>query len=140
VNQVLTQKQLAFVNAYMELKNQTQAAIKVGFSKKGAGVAGTRMLKNANVKELIRLRQIEIDGTAVVTAAWVLEKLKRVADVCGRVDMVDGKEKVNDARGATHALELLGKHLKLFTDRIEITDADKLINLMAEARKSAGIS
>ena len=34
-----------------------------------------------------------------------------------------------------NALELLGKHLKLFTEKIEISGLEQLPELMAEARK-----
>jgi len=46
-------------------------------------------------------------------------------------DIKRTKFKLSDKRGS---LELLGKHLKLFTDKAEITGLDELANLLSKAR------
>ena len=45
------------------------------------------------------------------------------------------KVKTNDR---LKALELLGKHLGMFTDKLEVTGSVELVDRMAEARKRAG--
>lgn len=46
----LSHRQLAFVREYGKDFNGTQAAIRAGYSKAGASVAGTRLLRTASVR------------------------------------------------------------------------------------------
>jgi phage terminase small subunit len=53
----LTTRQARWVQEYLACGNATASAIKAGFSSRGAGVAGNRMLKNAYVQEALQARQ-----------------------------------------------------------------------------------
>ncbi|HEY5585698.1 MAG TPA: terminase small subunit [Ruminiclostridium sp.] len=85
----------------------------------------------------------------ILTAEWVLNNLRSVAERCMQQEPVyiyENGEKVEsgefkfDSSGANKSLELLGKHLKLFTEKVEstntnlnydMTDEDKLFRSKA---------
>lgn len=143
----LTPKQEAFVVEYLVDLNATQAAIRAGFSKKTAESQGSRLLRNVKVLALIEKSKKDREQRTLVTADWVILNLKEVAERCmtnvpvmefdhtekamvqktARVVDKDGKlgKEVGiyefDSSGANRALELLGKHLVLFTDKVDTT-------------------
>lgn len=106
----LTPKQAMFVREYLVDLNATQAAIRSGYAAKSASVEGTRLLANAKVASEVqkgmdnRADKVELDADNV---------LKSILDI--RRDALADK-KYSDALKAN---ELLGKHLKLFTDKVE---------------------
>jgi len=96
------------VRHYLESGNATKAAILAGYSEKSAAAAGSRLLTNPQIKGAIDdalLRHAELSD---ISATYVLEGIRAIAEN-------------PDARHADRlrAFELLGKHLKLFTDRVE---------------------
>ena len=98
----------AFVRHYLETGNATKAAIAAGYSEKSAAAAGSRLLTISEIEGAIDnalLRQAELSD---ISATYVLEGIRAIADA-------------PSARHADklRALELLGKHLKLFSDRVE---------------------
>ena len=106
--QKLTPKQKAFINEYLIDLNATQAAIRAGYSPKTAYRTGCDNLKKPHIKtELDRLMQ-ERGERALITADEVIVGIRDIA--------YDNKARHNDK---LKAFELLGKHLALFTDRIE---------------------
>lgn len=141
----LTPKQKAFIAEYILDLNATQAAIRAGFSKKTAESQGSRLLRNVKVlAEIDRLKK-EREERTLVTADWVVANLKEVVERCMTHEPVmqfDHEEKRMvqkqgedpetgktvgiyefDSAGANRALELLGKHLALFTEKHEHTGA-----------------
>lgn len=106
----LTHKQELFVNAYLgEAKgNATEAARLAGYNGNDVtlGAVGAENLKKPQIAELIERRTSE----AAMSAAEVLQKLSGIASREGS-DIT--------TRDQIKALELLGRHHKLFTDRIE---------------------
>ena len=66
-----------------------------------------------------------------MSAKWVLDRLKEVAERCMEAThvrdrsgkIVDG-EWTFDSAGANRSLELLGKHLRMWVDRAEVTGAN----------------
>lgn len=99
----LSAKQLSFVREYTKDSNATQAAIRAGYSKKTAGPQGSRLLTNVEVCAAISTRT----ATKAMTADEVLEGLATLAK---------GAEKDSDRIAA---YGLLGKNLRLFTDKLE---------------------
>ena len=81
-----------------------------------------------NDKVMIRLEalQNEFKERNMITAEYVLNSIKNVAERCMQAEPVmirDGRDWIGsgeykfDSSGANKALELLGKHLKLFTEK-----------------------
>jgi len=106
----LTHKQELFVNAYLgEAKgNATEAARLAGYNGNDVtlGQVGAENLKKPQIAELIEKRTSE----AAMSATEVLQKLSEIAN----------RERSDIAtRDQIKALELLGRHHKLFTDRVE---------------------
>lgn len=124
----LTEKQKLFVNEYLIDLNATQAAIRAGYSKKNADKIGSELLGKTRVAEAIHTAQEERAKRTLITADYVLTSLKNVAERCMEAEPVmvkEGNEWVEsgvykfDSSGANKSLELLGKHLKLFTEKVE---------------------
>lgn len=75
----LTDKQRRFAWEYCVDQNGTQAAIRAGYSPRGADVASVRLLRNASVKNIIDERLIEIAERTRVDAEKVRKELARLA-------------------------------------------------------------
>lgn len=124
-----------FVEEYLVDLNATQAAIRAGYSERSAEVTGHRLLRDAKVAAAIAEAQKARSERTEITADWVLKNLKTVAERCMQAEPVldrDGKETGEftfNASGANRSLELIGKHLKMFTDRTEIDASDPLKEL-----------
>lgn len=101
----LTEKQKRFCEEYLIDLNATQAAIRAGYSKKTANRIAAENLSKPDIQlhlqELMRQRS-ERTG---ITADFVIEQLSHIAAADTEIT---GKEKIK-------ALELLGKHLGLFS-------------------------
>ncbi len=127
----LTIKQKAFADAYIELGNATQAAIKAGYSERTARFIGTENLTKPNIKNYIDERLKEIEDKRIADAKEVLEYLTEVlrgkstsevfVDGCRTLKRPDEKEKLK-------AAELLGKRYGLYTEKIE-AEIDGEINI-----------
>jgi phage terminase small subunit len=112
VGDKLTTKQRLFVEAYLANPNATEAARRAGYAGNDVtlGAVGAENLKKPQIAALIAER-VE---TVAMGADEVLEELANIA----RGPYVDYKgDKIK-------ALELIGKHFKLFTDKSEITGKD----------------
>jgi len=132
---MLKEKHRLFIAEYLKDSNGMQAAIRAGYSPDSAHVTATRILGNAKVKEELQ-KQLEARSQRVlVDADYVLGSLKEVAERCMQAKPVmvkRGKEVVQkvdedgegvwefDSAGANRALELLGKNLALFTDKVDV--------------------
>lgn len=108
----LSDKQKRFVNEYLVDLNATQAAIRAGYSEKTAHVQGPRLLGNVRVAEAVQKGREKLAARTEVTQEWVVEKLKE--------NVENGKEW---GQGATvnGALNLLGKHLGMYQEKIDLT-------------------
>lgn len=128
----LTDKQKAFCEEYLIDLNATQAAIRAGYSEDTAKQQGSRLLTNVDVQEYVSELQEERSNRVQLDADYVLQGLLDLHKICiGEKEITvtdaDGSlttTKVFKEAGANKALENLGKHLKLFTDKSEITGKD----------------
>lgn len=137
----LNQKQQAFLEHYLVHKNATAAAVAAGYSAKTAPQAGSRLLDHPEIS----LRLSEANQNACeklgITKSWVLGVLKDivekstkfipVTDKKGRqifIDDPDGNRvaayTIYDGKTAVKAAELLARHLKLLTDKVEVSNPD----------------
>lgn len=127
----LTDKQTAFVREYLVDLNATQAAIRAGYSERTASRIGPQLLGKNCVREAIEKAQAKRARRVEVTQDYVLSNLVEVVErTMQRAPFLDRKgEQVTDeegravwtfdAKGANRALELLGKHLGIFTDKVK---------------------
>jgi phage terminase small subunit len=140
----LTDKQKIFVAEYLIDKNATQAAIRAGYSAKTANEQGSRLLTNVSIRSEIDKRIEQVSKRAAITAERILERLDAVAERCMQAEPVLDREGNPigeykfDSSGANRANELLGKHLKLFTDKIELDVTDSLAERMKKSRERLG--
>ena len=121
----LTPKQRFFVAEYIVDWNATRAAVAAGYSKKTANEQGCRLLASVNIQKAVAEQIKARESRTLVTADYVITSLKNVAERCQQAEPIldrEGNETGEykfDSSGANKALELLGKHLKLFTDKTE---------------------
>lgn len=125
----LSLKRQLFCKEYLIDLNATQAATRAGYSKKTAKSQGQRLLTNVDIAENIQELMSNRSEKVEISSDWVLESLKSVANRCMTAEQVmvrgaNGMEPSGeykfDSAGANKSLELIGKHLKLFTEKIEV--------------------
>lgn len=118
----MTPKQERFVQEYLVDLNATQAAIRAGFSARTAKQQGSRLLTNVDVQAAITAKQANVAERNDLTVDFVLGGLKKNYARAMQEEPVydrDGKptgEFVYQGAVANRALELLGKHLKVFNE------------------------
>lgn len=130
----LTAKQRTFVDEYLIDLNATQAAIRAGYSAKTADRIGAELLGKTWVAQAVQDAMDARSQRTALTADYVLSGIQEIAERClQRAPVMEGrgedrKQMIDlegrhvwtfDAAGANKAFENLGKHLKLFTDKVE---------------------
>ena len=146
----LTPKQAKFVIEYLVDLNGSAAAVRAGYSEDTAKEIASENLTKPNIKEAIQEQMDCRAQRTLITADWVVAKLKEVSLRCLEEKPVFKFDKVNkemvgktamikdeetgemkevgiyefDAAGANKALETMARHLKLLTDRSEIGNLD----------------
>lgn len=151
---LVTAKQQRFCEEYLIDLNATRAAIRAGYSPRSARTDGPRLLENADVRARIDEEMALRSRRTGVSADRVVRELARVAFVRAS-DVIDAKTgglrddaskddlaavagmRVKDGGEFTErevrmcdkvrALELLGKHLGMFTDNVQIEGAVPVI-------------
>lgn len=90
----------------------TQAYVDAGYSEGGAEANASRLIANDKVAARIDHLKQQAAKRAVITAEWVLERLR--IEAAG-----EGPDTSSGAR--TKATELLGKYLNMFSEKQEHT-------------------
>ncbi len=154
----LTDKQKRFIEEYLIDLNATQAAIRAGYSANTADVQASRLLGNVKVQEEISARMAERSKRTGINQDRVIQELARIAfvkitdvvDADGEIkkdasdddlaciegykvknsDSLNGSSCEREVKFSSKlkALELLGKHLGMWNDRIDL-NADMDINI-----------
>jgi phage terminase small subunit len=133
----LTPRQQQFVDEYLIDGNGTQAAIRAGYSEKTAYSIANENLNKPEIAAAIQLAmdqraertQIDADFVlqGITTAIRRCEQIEPVLDRKGDQVFVETPQGqmaaafTYDAKNVLRGYELLGKHLKLFTDKVELT-------------------
>ena len=124
----LTQKEERFCLEYSVDYNQTQAAIRAGYSEKSAAKKGCQLMKDPRILARVRQLQKEQAERLCLSSDLVVIKLLELVDICMAAKQVmewdyfshemrpTGEYQI-DSKGAAKALELLGKHLGMFEQR-----------------------
>ena len=122
-------KEGIFCKEYVKDLNGTRAAVAAGYSMRGAHVIASRMLQRTTVKaQLAKLIQKQADKLEI-TPDKVLAELGKIGFHSGPLDI-----KLTDK---IRSLELLGKYLKLFVEKVEVTGLGDLPAVLAAARARA---
>lgn len=133
----LTPKQEKFCQEYLIDLNATQAAIRAGYSENTAYCIGWENLRKPEIRTRVENLIDQRSKRTLVHADFVIDNLVEVSQrslqkvpvmVFDPVSKKMVQETDEDGRhvwafdsnGANRALELLGKHLKMFTDKNEV--------------------
>ena len=143
----LTPKQNKFKQEYLKHFNGTkayQAAYKVKESV--ARVNASRLLTNANMQAALAKSTKKQEESAQITVSEIIQDLKILKDRCMQEIQVLNKkgeptgEYQFDSSGANRSLELLGKHLAMFTDKFQVKSDDLHITVTIENEGDGGVS
>lgn len=119
-----------FVEEWVKDRNGKRAAIAAGYSEKTAEAQASRLLTNVKVRAYADALLEKISKKNLVDAEYVISTIKNTVERCQQAEPVmikDGDEWVEtgeyqfDSRGVLKGCELLGKHLKLFTEKTEVS-------------------
>lgn len=141
--QHLTDKQERFCQEYLVDLNATQAAIRAGYSAKTAQEQSSRLLSNVMVQRRVDELKLARSQSTGITAERVLTGIMGVIERCEQAVAVTDDEGNPtgewkfESGSALRGYELLGKHLKLFTERIEVNDSSELAARIKGARERA---
>lgn len=146
----LSEQRQRFVDEYLIDLNGTQAAIRAGYSVKTAQEQSSRLLSNVMVQEAISIAMAERskrtginqDRVVLELAKLALVKMTDIVDRQGRIkdsatdddlaciESVKYKESESDTGSSVErevkiaskikALELLGKHLGMWNDKLDV--------------------
>ena len=102
-------KQTLFVEEYLKTFNATKAALAAGYSPKTACAIGWENLRKPEIAEVIKQRLNE-------SAMSADEALMHLASIA--------RGEKGEVRDQIAALQLIGKHHKLFVEKSEVTGAN----------------
>lgn len=150
----LTKKQKLFVEEYLIDLNATQAAIRAGYSPASAKEIGSENLTKPDIASRINKAMAERSRRTGVNADRVIRELAKIAFI-NPSDLIDsetatvkpmaaaedtaviqsvkvkcyndGVEREIKLADKLKALELLGKHLGMFTDKVDLTGSIPLV-------------
>lgn len=147
--QKLTPRQRLFASEYLVDLNATQAAVRAGYSRKNADQIGNQLLGKAIVAKAIQDAMTKREKRTEITQDMVIAQLAKVAfaDIKDFVSWDDEGIKIQDSakvdgtllnevseniselggrtikvkrHDAMKALELLGRHLGMFNDKMHV--------------------
>ncbi len=158
----MTSRQAIFVTEYLVDLNATQAAIRAGYSPKTAAWTGPRLLAKAHVAEAVEKAMAARAQRTEITADLVVAELAKIAFADPRdlmewgpegvtlkesalltADQAAGVAEVAEGSGRTvrlkkhdkvKALELLGRHIGMFKEKVELSGGVD-VDLLEEARR-----
>lgn len=137
----LTDKQKRFIEEYLVDLNGKQAAIRAGYSEATAEQQASRLLSYVKVQEAIAEHQNNRTNRTQITQDEVIRRLIENVDISmgkkstvitipsknenGEVIGNDVAQFVYEPSAVNKALELLGKHLGMFKEGVDITSGGK---------------
>lgn len=140
----ITKRVMNFCREYVKDYNGTQAAVRAGYKESNAASQASKLLKDANVLNLIQENQKKLMESSCLTEAKVINHLQDVLERCLSAKpvttwnysehcMEETGEWTFDSKGALEAIKLLGQHLGMFSNKIKVsTDIDEGLKEMYE--------
>lgn len=128
---LMSEKQKAFCDYYIETANATEAARRQDIPKNSKTI-GSENLTKPNLKEYIELRLKELEDGRVADATEVLQYLTRVM----RGEEKDAFDMDPSLQDRTKAAELLGKRYRLFIDKQETNVSTEPITIINDIPRS----
>lgn len=108
----MTERQKLFVTHYLSNGfNGTQAAISAGYSEKGAAVQADRLLRNANIQQLINKQQTKTARKLEITRESLIAEILEIKERCLEESPKEGK--FAQYNNALKAIEQVTKMLGL---------------------------
>lgn len=136
-------KQQRFCEEYLIDLNATAAYKRAGYKGKGktADVNASRMLANANVAAFIQQAIDKRSNDLGIDAKYVLTTIKETIERCKQaVEIRDSDggtgEYKFDSTAVLKGAELLGKHLRMFSDKLEVSGDVKVVHIDLTGRKA----
>ncbi len=159
----LTEKQRRFAAEYLIDLNGTQAAIRAGYSARTANEQASRMLANVSIQQAISEAMAERSKRTGVNQDRIVQELAKIAflkitdvvDREGRIkenaseddlaciesikykhsDTETGSSTEREVKAASKlkAMELLGKHLGMWNDRLDVNVVQPIVISGADA-------
>jgi len=125
----MNKQQELFCKEFLTDLNATQAAIRAGYSEDSARQQGSRLLTNDDIQANISKLMSERSERLRVSSDFILNDLIELKEICmGRKPvMITNKDgsitstTIFEHSGANRSIELIGKHLSMFTNKSEIT-------------------
>ena len=113
MNKKLTPKQNKFCLELLKDFNASQAALRAGYSKNTARQSGYQLLTNIYIQQKLQELTAKQAEKAELSVEWIIKELKQMYERCQSSLRTPGA-----IAGATKQLELLGKHLAMFSDKL----------------------
>lgn len=162
----MTDKNKRFVEEYLIDLNATQAAIRAGYSPSTAYSIGNELLRKPEISKALAQAQAERSKRTGVSQDRIIRELAKIAfsNLPDIVDPFDGSViatadrddlaciqsiKVKQTEGSTErevkladkmrALELLGRHLGMFKDKLEISGKEDEMKKMDSILQQMGM-
>ena len=129
---LMSEKQKAFCDYYIETQNATEAARRAGYSAKTARGTGCENLTKQNIKAYIELRLKLLEDERTADAKEVLEYLTAVM----RGEVKDAFDLDPSLADRTKAAELLGKRYRLFVDKQEVEMKGEPVQIINDIPRS----
>ena len=107
----MTDRQQRFVSEYLVDSNAAAAARRAGYSDRTAKQIAAKLMARGDVQEAIAAARKEQQERTGITSDYVLSRLQTIVERCMEEDW--------DPAQANRSLELLGKHLGMWTDKTE---------------------
>ncbi len=119
----LNKRHRLFVDRILQLDSQKDAAIAIGCTEKSAATYAARLIRKVHVKAAIEAEMAIRAEANGLTSTFVLNSIRAIAEA----------EKTRNADKLT-ALTLLGKHLRLFAEQMDVNITHDLADRVAQAR------
>lgn len=119
----LTDKQVRFIDEYMIDMNASAAYLRAGYecNEATARANASRLLTNANILAEIDNRQKKVQEKAGLSVEWLINEF---------IENHKMAKQLGEVANSNKSLELLGKHLGMFKDKVEITGSISIESML----------